>query len=129
MFKNIERKQIAIDERQQFFQELEEKEKVDKANNKNKNSNLSQLFENDSNQMFDSRFIKSVAQLKTNSQVSDSFPFDVVSGMLDSHIHNASLLEENLNKSKAVRLDDSKSQIEVSQDFVYLFILLSLLHR
>lgn len=111
MFKNIERKQIAIDERQQFFQELEEKEKVDKANNKHKNSNLSQLFENDSNQMFDSKFFKSVAQIKTNSQVSDSFPFDVASGMIDSHIHNASLLEESHNKSKAVRLDDSKPQI------------------
>lgn len=105
MFKNIERKQIAIDERQQFFQELEEKEKANQA--QNKNSNLSQFFDNDSNKMFDSKFYNSVANIKTNSQVTDSFPFEVVSRMLDSHIQNGSTLEDSKNKSKAIPLDSS----------------------
>lgn len=113
MFKNIERKQIAIDERQAFFQELEEKEKL----KENKDKELSGIFENDSNHMFDSKFIKSVANMKTNSQITESFPFDVVSRMLDSHIHNSGTLEDSRHKSKMVRLENStyspKKEVEI----------------
>lgn len=104
MFKNIERKQIAIDERQKFFQELEEKEKLNQQ--KSKNSNLSQLFDQDSNQMFDTKFVDSVANIKTNSQVTDNFPFEVVSRMLDSHVQSSGGLENSKNKSRTVRLDE-----------------------
>ena len=115
MFKNIERKQIAIDERQQFFQDLEEKEKVNQQ--KSKTSNLSQLFDQDSNQMFDSKFVDSVANIKTNSQVTDNFPFDVVSRMADSDSK-----VEGGDRSRTVRLDeveDVKREVVVKrlQDF------------
>jgi hypothetical protein len=108
MFKNIERKQIAIDERQQFFQELEEKEKLNQQ--KSKNSNLSQLFDQNSNQMFDSKFVDSVANIKTNSQVTENYPFEVVSRMLDSHIQSSGELEDSRNKSRTVRLDDLEKE-------------------
>lgn len=104
MFKNIERKQIAIDERQQFFQDLEEKEK---AKPQNKNSNLSQLFNQDSNQMFDTKFVDSFGKIKTNSQVTDSFPFEVVSQVVDSQIQHRSQVED-YNKSRTVRLDHTQ---------------------
>ena len=106
MFKNIERKQIAIDERQQFFQELEEKEKADKA--QAKNSNLSQLFEQDSDQLFDSKFLNSVARIKTHSDISDSFPFEVVSSVFDSHIQNCNLLGEKRNRSEKIEKVENK---------------------
>lgn len=106
MFKNIERKQIAIDERQQFFQELEEKEKHEKKDEKK--SNISNLFGEESNWLFNTKFLDSVKKIKTNSQVSESFPFDFVSRMLDSHIQNSGNLEESKNKSKAIRLEDSQ---------------------
>lgn len=78
MFKNIERKQIAIDERQKFFSELERKDSK-KINKQNKN--LSQLFEEASvtEWMFDSKFVNSVANVAKCSQVSDSMPFWYVS--------------------------------------------------
>lgn len=105
MFKNIERKQIAIDERQQFFQELDEKMKTTKT--QNKNSNLSQLFEEDSNQMFDTNFLDSVAKIQTHSHVSDSFPFEVASSVLDSHIQNWNMLG-NTHRQKEVQQDELK---------------------
>ncbi|CAI2379752.1 unnamed protein product [Moneuplotes crassus] len=95
MFKNIERKQIAIDERQRFFQELEEKEKK-KATKKEDSSSI--LFKEYSEMMFDSKFIESVKNLKTNSLITDSFPFQVVSRMLDSQTCSG-------EGSRVVRLD------------------------
>ena len=117
MFKNIERKQIAIDERQQFFQELEEKEK---NNNQNKNSNLSQLFDQQSDQVFDTRFVDSVANIKTNSQVTESFPFERASRMLDSHIQNGSALEESRNKSKAICLNNTNDEPKVRKPYNFM---------
>lgn len=78
MFKNIERKQIAIDERQRFFQELEAKDN-DRIDLKNKN--LSQLFEEEKSErnMFDTKFIDSVAHVQKCSQINDSLPFKYVS--------------------------------------------------
>ena len=99
MFKNIERKQLAIDERQQFFQDLEEKQN---GKQQTKNSNLSQMFENESNQLFDSKFINSVNKIKTNSEISDAFPFDVVSKISDSHLEN---LQNNEIHNKSIKLD------------------------
>jgi len=113
MFKNIERKQIAIDERQQFFQELEEKEKVKEQ--KAQDSNISEFFGEDSNNMFDSKFHQSFARIKTNSQVSDRFPFLVASGMLSSHMQNSGALEDSRNKSKTIRLDDSPEKKVVTR--------------
>ena len=104
MFKNIERKQIAIDERQQFFQELEEKEKDPQQT---KNSNLSQIFANESNRLFDSKFVNSVNNIKTNSEITDTYPFDVVSKILDSRIQNRSDLNESKNKSRTIRMDST----------------------
>ena len=106
MFKNIERKQIAIDERQQFFAELEEKEKIKEQ--KKKDSQLSQFFSDESQHMFNTKFIESVLHAKTNSQVTENFPFEVVSRMLDSHIQNSSALDGN--KSKAVPLEQSSAK-------------------
>lgn len=117
MFKNIERKQIAIDERQHFFQELEEKEKARESKNNNKNSNISQIFDDFSNQMFNSNFIESVKNMKTNSLVTESFPFEVVSRMLDSHIQNSNNLEDSKNQSKMVRLENSNKK--KSKPFYY----------
>lgn len=106
MFKNIERKQIAIDERQQFFQELEEKEK-EKDKQQPKNSNLSKILTNESNKLFDSKFVNSVNNIKTNSEITDSFPFDVVSRVLDSRIQNRSEVNDSKNKSRTVRMDST----------------------
>lgn len=119
MFKNIERKQIAIDERQIFFQELEEKEKK-RQDEVDKNSNLSKILDDFSNQMFDSKFIESVKNLKTNSLITESFPFEVVSRMLDSHIQNGSILEDSKNKSKMVRLEHIEDKIPSQNPYISL---------
>jgi len=119
MFKNIERKQIAIDERQIFFQELEEKEKK-RQDEVDKNSNLSKILDDFSIQMFDSKFIESVKNLKTNSLITESFPFEVVSRMLDSHIQNGSILEDSKNKSKMVRLEHIEDKIPSQNPYISL---------
>jgi hypothetical protein len=75
---------------------------------KQNNANLSQLLNEDSNQMFDTRFLYSVAHMKTNSQISESFPFEVVSRMLDSHIQNGSSLKDQAHLSDMIRLEDTK---------------------
>lgn len=119
MFKNIERKQIAIDERQIFFQELEEKEKK-RQDEVDKNSNLSKILDDFSIQMFDSKFIESVKNLKTNSLITESFPFEVVSRILDSHIQNGSILEDSKNKSKMVRLEHIEDKIPSQNPYISL---------
>ena len=96
MFKNIERKQLAIDERQQFFQDLEDKQT---AKPQTKNSNLSQMFDDESNQLFDSKFIDSVEKIKTNSQISENLPFDIISKATDSQIQNEKDFEEIINEN------------------------------
>lgn len=111
MFKNIERKQIAIDERQQFFQDLEEKQKTRKL--KKDDSNISQLFDSDSNNMFDTNFYDSVANIKTNSQVSDHFPFEVASSVLDSHIQNCNILDDQRFKDSEEKVVKPKPKIPV----------------
>ena len=106
MFKNIERKQIAIDERQQFFQELEEKQKSKKQK---ESKEISKLFEHDSNMMFDTNFYDSVRNIKTNSQISESFPFDVASSVLDSHIQNCNMLTDSKQKSSEKKMYEKAS--------------------
>lgn len=109
MFKNIERKQIAIDERQKFFQELEEKDKKKEKTKKN-STNLSNLLNDESNHMFNSKFLYSVAHMKTNSQITESFPFEVVSRMLDSHIQNGSILRDQAHVSEMIRFEDTDTK-------------------
>lgn len=81
MFKNIERKQLAIDEKQRHFQRLEAMGSPEKGN-----KNLSQYFEESFDRMFDTNFIDSVARVKECSQLDESMPVRFVSHMYDSNM-------------------------------------------
>ena len=107
MFKNIERKQIAIDEWQRFFQELEAKEAAKKGHTRH----LSQLLDEKSSidQLFDTNFIDSVAWVEKCSQINDSLPVRYVSQLYDSKMSQSgrdSMISEAKEDKWAKRIAD-----------------------